>query len=349
MTKEDRRSLDQLFSDSERAGELLATDDPRLRNLLRYWVRTQKAVSPALGVYARSEYWSSLAKRKRSLLLTRALQRLHPDWTFCAASAAVAYGLPAPNAELDVAHVCTPRDIRGKGPRGVRTHLVDRDEAVMMVSGVRVVSFERVLFDCARAWDFGNALSLLDAGLRKGLLSRGQLFSRFSEIGWHYPGKAKAMTALLYADAQSESPGESIARAAMIEEGFAVPYLQVEFRRPFDPARRYRVDFFWPTADGGYVIGEFDGFVKYADPDCRGGRSALEVMADERQRESQLSVYGYPIVRFTYSDVMNRPRFVRLLSRFGVPRSERAAEDVQAAFRSRRPSAVVFSIVECSE
>lgn len=349
MRKATQQSLDRLFSDSEHAGDFLSTHDPGVRHHLRYWVKTRKVVSPASGVYARKEHWESLSKRNRALLLVRSLQRLHPDWVFCGASAAVVYGLPVPNSELDVVHIFTPRDRRGKPARGIRTHLSDNDEAFEVVSGIRVATFERMLFDCMRTWDFGNALAAADAALRIGPFSRDELISRFGTIGWHYPGKNTAMTILFYADARSESPGESIARAAMIEEGFAVPFLQVEFPQVFDPSRVYRVDFFWPTVDGGYVIGEFDGFVKYVDPDCRGGRSVVRVMADERQRESQLSAYGFPILRLTYADVMNRARFVQMLTRFGIPRSDQAVADVRSTFSARRASAVLFSVFECGD
>lgn len=152
-----------------------------------------------------------------------------------------------------------------------------------------------------------------------------------------------------YADARSESGGESIARAAMIRQGFALPELQVALPQPLNPRRTYRVDFLWTRLDGSKVIGEFDGMQKYEDKALRGGRSSLRVLADEQHREAQLTLYGMPIVRFSYKDVANTGRFVELLNRYGIPRSDEAARAERRLAHSRSASAQMFSVLSLSD
>ena len=147
-----------------------------------------------------------------------------------------------------------------------------------------------------------------------------------------------------YADARSESGGESIARAAMIRQGFALPELQVDLPQPMNHQRSFRVDFLWNRLDGGRVIGEFDGMQKYEDEAMLGGRSSLRALADEQHREAQLTLYGMPIVRFSYQDVMDDRRFVELLDRYGVPRSDEVACFERRLERSRSASAQIFTV-----
>ena len=152
------------------------------------------------------------------------------------------------------------------------------------------------------------------------------------------------MRTMHYADARSESGGESIARAAMIQHGFALPELQVALPRPLDRRRSYRVDFLWTRLDGSRVIGEFDGMQKYEDAALRGGRTPMRVLADEQHREAQLTLYGMPIMRFSSKDVANTGRFVKLLDQYGIPRDDETARVVRRLSRSRSTSAHVFAV-----
>lgn len=96
--------------------------------------------------------------------------------------------------------------------------------------------------------------------------------------------------------------------------------------------------------DGSRIIGEFDGRAKYEDASLRGGRDALRVLEDERRRESRLTAYGMPIMRFSYRDAMNAAYFARLLKRFGVPWRREAADEHGRLNRSRSTSAKTFCI-----
>lgn len=213
------------------------------------------------------------------------------------------------------------------------------------------------MFDCMRIADFGMAVAISDYALRqseifkalrgKAKQSRDRYLAYFSSLGMRkLKGARRASIAMLYADPRSESVGESLARATMIEMGFALPDLQRTLPHPLDPGKTFRVDFCWLREDGMRIIGEFDGAVKYENPETRGGVSALKVLEEERRRESLLSVYGMPIVRFSYKDVMNKGYFARLLRRFGVPEREEMAKAFRRIATGGVPSALTFSIAE---
>lgn len=275
----------------------------------------------------------------------RTMQSLHPDWVFCHESAAVAFGLPVSYGLLGCVHVATSRSIRNASSNSVRWHVVADDE-VAVSNGLRVTSLLRTVFDCMRTADFGQALAIGDGALRLSGMHPSSFIAGFERIAATHPGAAHAVRTMLYADARSESGGESIARATMIRQGFALPELQVSFPRPLDAGRTFRVDFLWTRLDGSQVIGELDGMQKYEDKSMLGGRSPLRALVEERHRESELSLYGKPIVRFSYEDVSNEDRFMGLLKRYGIPQSDEVARAERRMARSRSKSAQVFAVCD---
>ena len=107
--------------------------------------------------------------------------------------------------------------------------------------------------------------------------------------------------------------------AVMIEQGFMIPELQVKIGDPLDPSGSYYVDFRWRLSSGD-VIGELDGKDKYVLPEMTGGRETIDVVIDERHRESRLTVPGSKVMRFSFRDVLDEGRFVSLLELYGIPR-----------------------------
>lgn len=299
-------------------------------------------------MYARDLHWRSLSKARRMLYVMRTMQSLHPNWVFCHESAAVAFGLPVSHEKLGEVHVAMSRSQRNANSKGVRWHVVEHDE-LAVVQGLQVTSLPRTAFDCMRTADFGQALAVADGVLRASGKRPSWFVSRFGDIAANHAGASHAVRTMHYADARSESGGESIARAAMIRQGFALPELQVDLPQPLNPHRSFRVDFLWNRLDGGRVIGEFDGMRKYEDEAMLGGRSSLRALADEQHREAQLTLYGMPIVRFSYQDVMDERRFVGLLDRYGIPRSDEAARFERRLERSRSASAQLFTVCSLLE
>ena len=195
-----------------------------------------------------------------------------------------------------------------------------------------------------RTSGFEQALAVADSALRMSGKPSSWFVSRFKRLGSGHAHVADAVRTMYHADPLSESGGESIARAVMIRQGFALPELQVALPRPLDRRRSYRVDFLWTRLDGSRVIGEFDGMQKYEDAALRGGRTPMRVLADEQHREAQLTLYGMPIMRFSSKDVANTGRFVKLLDQYGIPRDDETARVVRRLSRSRSTSAHVFAV-----
>lgn len=344
MSKACNAHIERLLKHAESNRECLVANERGDGRLLRYRAKAGAVVEPTPGAFARAEYWNGLSRIDQELHLLRALQRIHPDWTFCWDSAAVAHGLPMPYSNLGRFHVATTNDRRCRSTKNVQRHIVEKDAATI-ARGIRVTSFERTVFDCLRANQFEFALAIADAALRRNGFTREKLARCFRALGKRCRNGSRPSRILQYADERSESPGESVARAVMVKEGFAMPELQVRLPNPIEPWRSYRVDFLWMREDGTRVIGEFDGRAKYEDPMLRGGKTALRVLEDERRRKSLLSVYGMPIVRFSYRDVMDRVGFVRLLKRFDIPQSDEVAAEERRLEESGSLGAQIFTLV----
>ena len=343
MPKTNDKEMASLFSRSEKRSTCVVPPNARVRESLRRQVEQGKAVRPAKGIYARSSYWCSLPKHQRALHLMRALQELHPNWVFCHESAALALGLPISLDRADTIHVVTSRANRNASCGAISWHIVENDKSVT-VRGLRVTSLARTAYDCMRTSGFKHALAAADGALRLTGERPSSFVSRFKRMNKGHAGVRHALRTMYYADARSESAGESFARATMIELGFALPQLQVELPQPFNRGHAYRVDFLWTRLDGSKVIGEFDGMQKYEDAALRKGRSSLRVLADEQHRESQLTLYGMPIMRFSYRDVMEPNIFEALLRRYGIPQSDEIARKEHRLARSKSLEALMFTV-----
>ncbi|MHA7295344.1 PDDEXK family nuclease [Arthrobacter sp. HLT1-21] len=118
---------------------------------------------------------------------------------------------------------------------------------------------------------------------------------------------------LAFSDPVSGSPGESASRAQMGLWGIEPPELQTRFT----DARGFvaQTDFYWREQR---LIGEFDGLVKYQKPEYMGGRSASQVVVDEKIREDRLRALGFTVVRWIWEDVYKPERLLSLLVAKGL-------------------------------
>ena len=274
-------------------------------------------------MFARVSRWEALTPSARSLHCMRAVQSKHPDWVFSHQSAAVAHGLPIPASQLTRLHVRLPATANIRRSERYVFHACDGP--IERVFGVRVTPLLKTVLDCASSLSFRDGLAVADAALRYYGIERAALVRYVEDEGKGRRGVRQARLIARHADGLSESWGESAARALMIQLGFALPRLQAEIDLPSELGGIYRVDFLWVLLDGSYIIGEFDGMVKYRDaPASRAGES-LRALVDERKRESRLTMLQVPIIRFTFDDLRDPGRFARLLDAFGVPRERAAA------------------------
>ncbi len=319
MARGMRSDLAQRFARAEKNGCFIVAESSSDARRLRATVSRKEVVSPATGVFARRETWEYLKPPQRALYTMRALAILHPSWVFCGVSAAVAHGLEVSYPLIGiVTHVATSRKGRTRDTRGLCRHVFS-DLSFEEAEGLRVTPLNRTVLDCLRHSSFRFGLAIADSAIRKYPVSRNDLLAYCERFNGRLPGWQKAIDTVTLADGRAESGGESVARAVMIERGFRVPELQRVIKDPISGIER-RVDFYWEQVGWPSVIGELDGREKYQNPEMTRGREPLKVLADERLRESRVSLSAARIVRFSYAQAVDAEFFTYLLSAFGVPR-----------------------------
>lgn len=334
-----RRSIGSHLAAARRAGQCLVARNHNSRRTLDRWVARGLLVSPAPGCYEEPKCWKGLDATEQSLRIMRALQGLNPNLVFCGPSAAVAWGLYEPAVYIARPHAMTSRENHVSSSRILERICLpqglDADEA----SGIRVTTLERTAFDAARMLGFRRGLGVCDQALAKSGCSADELEGRFRAMG-QPRDREVARRCARNACALSENGGESYARAAMLELGFAPPLLQVPVADPMGEGDPYRLDYLWiPLAldaekilaglaaatlpaggAAGCVTGELDGRAKTFDKKLTGDRDAQDQLLAERRREARLTYYGLRVVRFSFAEAKNDAYLERLLSSYGVPR-----------------------------
>lgn len=173
----------------------------------------------------------------------------------------------------------------------------------VLVSTVPTLSRQSgvVALDAAVSGRYGFGVQVGDAALDR---AERLLPNTSSTAGWSWVRE--------FADARSESPGESRARVLFEELGFEPPTLQHRLYLP--GVGKVRLDFYW---EGAGVVGEFDGRMKYS-------RNAAGIPTDdalqaEKIREDGLRMLDLQVVRFMWKDLDDPPELARSLLRKGVP------------------------------
>lgn len=322
-------TIDQLLDEAERRGACLVTTEKSLHKALDRRVRSGTLVSPLPKLYARAGRWlHGLRPTQRALHILRSLHELHPNWRFCGPSAAVLLGLSVSEHLLGTIHLAVEpgSGVRSEAP--FRRHAIPGDDCAE-AGGIPVTPLLRTTFDCARWLSFREGLAVADSALRTGGIPREALENYIAGMTGGYRDIAQARMTAAHADARSENGGESIARAAMWELGFALPDLQVEVPNPFSGSGIYRVDFRWRLPDGTEIYGEHDGNEKYLNPQMNGG-NPLSAIKGERRRESSLTVTHASVMRFSPADVADTGYFDWLLRFYGVPKDHEPLIEIPA-------------------
>lgn len=226
-----------LLDEAQRARRCLVTHDRKLKAALDR--RTpNRIVSPRSYLYARKGYWDGLGRRQREEHILRAEAALRPELVLCHASAALLHGLPVSFRRLANVHVLSGERWPSTRSAG-RVTRHKRTEAtrpmVERIDGILVTSLEDTIIDCLLELGFREGLAIADAGLARLGIDAAELGALISERGRHRPGVRHALETARHADARSESGGESMARAIMIEHGFMLPELQVPIENPDNP------------------------------------------------------------------------------------------------------------------
>ncbi|HEY3339482.1 MAG TPA: hypothetical protein VGK18_13345 [Propionicimonas sp.] len=297
-------------------------DQGRTRTQLAAALRESRVVRLRRGVVAEFEEASRTAVHR--MKIEAAAPFLGPGTYFAHESAAVLHGLPLLSSRLDEVVV-----VRTKGGHGTITKTLHARRAQLSVGdaaevdGFPVTSLIRTTCDLARRLPFPEAVMVADAALRSPL-DRGELLRRI--VGGR--GCRMAAAAVEFADARSESPGESLSRVRIHRAGLPAPTPQVELVDDFGQLVA-RVDFWW---EGEGVVGEFDGMVKYVKL-LRPGQSTEDVISAEKSREQALVAAGCRVVRWTWRDLWNgelEHRLRQALDRSGATPTSRASLGVHS-------------------
>ena len=284
--------------------------------LQRHMVKGE-VVQPFPRMYALKSLWEKLKPNERELFIMRAYAELHPEATFCSTSAALAHGLPVSYAQLGKLHVrASVGKSMASGVQLVRHGACETP--VEIVDGMRVENIVQATVDATRMGSFEDGLVIADAFLSRCNEERVFLEEAVQELAQGRRGIEMAREVARYADRRAESGGESFARGVMIREGIMPTDLQKSFADPLDNRKSIRVDFVFELRSGEMVLGEFDGKIKYTDEQLLAGKDSIEVILDERKRESRLSMYRAPIVRFGWKEVREPGELKRMLATAGV-------------------------------
>lgn len=136
--------------------------------------------------------------------------------------------------------------------------------------------------------------------------------------------RRQAQGVLAFADARSESPGESLSRVALARVGAKPPVLQRTFR---DARGDIRPDFLWPEER---VSGDFDGRGKYLGQQLRGHeRDEWDVLRAEKERDQRLRSLGLVPLHWTSETLRDPAHFARILREAGVPVDPRRATELR--------------------
>ena len=312
--KDMRARLDHDFEQGFCTTPQSTSDERRLKRARQ----AGRLISPAPHLFVQPDPWNELRPNVQHRYVVRSLARLHPNWIFSHVSAAVMHGLYVSYTLINQVHILTDRHQNSASNAFVRRHKVTAADFTI-VDDVRATTLARTAFDCLRSYDFRAGLAVADSASHQLSLSGDELGYSFTTFSTRNLGWRRACKIAGFADGRSENGGESVARAVMIERGYRIPNLQVVVNDSVD-GNAYRVDFCWQIDDRTRVLGELDGREKYRNPHMTQGRDVNDVLADERLRESRVSVQGDRIMRFSYADVIDTRRFCKILDAYHVPK-----------------------------
>lgn len=318
-----REAAKQLLQKAHDAHRCCIPNSDAERRLLCRAVQCGLAVRPARGIYADALQWDKLNENERALYQARALCIVHPSWVFAGTTAALAHDLWV--SYQSSGRLCRVAPAASHHCSSIHMDLVRNvNDTFTIRHGIRVTSFVRTVFDCLATLPFPEALAIADSALRAKTITCERLAENLKQICADTLGLQRALAIVALADARSENGGESMARAKMISLGFAIPDLQREIPDPLNPSKNYRQDFIWELPDNTLIVGELDGRDKYIDPAMLQDKDSIDALLAERRREARLTLQNQPVrvVRFSFAESQNRPFFERLLSSYGIPRTE---------------------------
>lgn len=258
----------------------------------------REALSLGRGAYVRTEEWDRLfvEARLRTRVAVVARRLATERDAFARAAALAVHGLPVlgfdDRLDLIVGGACTRHnagDVR-------RHHVPLPQRDVVVVDGIRVTSLERTVYDVIRHGSLEAAVVAFDAALRREAWDdrdntydqtaaddfRDRVRRRIT-AGAGARGIRQARFVVDFADGRAQLPGESLLRLRIWQTSLPAPELQ--YRVELGAGRYALLDLAFPTRARWL---EFDGDVKYSDPEMLAGRSRAEVEGEQARRQAAI-------------------------------------------------------------
>jgi len=294
-------------------------------------VRAGALVRVRHGVYIDGPVWRELKQWEQyRVRVQAAAETFEKPVIFSRQSAASAWGIPTVG-NYPVQALTLEND-GGRSRAGVSRHFAARASLkAVRLEGLLVTDRIRTVLDLAAFSPFTEAIVPVDHVLRPDPVRRLPPLSKTeleAGIGGIYSAAAarRIRAAIAFADPASGSPGESWSRALIHAAGFQPPVLQQRFS---DSAGLVgHTDFYWKDSK---VVGEFDGEEKYAKPEFLRGRTASQVVVEEKKRENRIRAMGINVVRWDWAELAVPGTLERKLAAAGVVRrrTRSAVLDVQ--------------------
>ncbi|WP_206492005.1 hypothetical protein [Rhodococcus sp. KRD162] len=290
------------------------TSDAELQRYCR--TRAWRRLRPGRFV-SRAQFDSLTAEQKHRVIAEAVFDATTAsDAVVSHVSAAVFHGLDMWNADLSRVHITRNRARGGGRSSAIRVLHTSpyTDEEVVNIDGVRVTALARTIADIARTLDFETAVCIADVAARTRGVATEHVAAALDSCPNH-PGNRMARKVADFMDGRSESVGESRTRVLLHRLGYT-PQLQVQIVDARGGCGR--VDFELPAI--GTVL-EFDGKVKYGRyvPE---GKSAADVLWEEKRREDRIRGTGRQVVRLTWTD-LDKPELVDRMIRDAADRARR--------------------------
>jgi hypothetical protein len=299
--------------------------DGELQLRQRYASRaaTGRELRLSRGAYLDASTWADLTPREKHLARIAAVigSRRSSDLVLSHWSAAALHGLPILGVWPEQVHAIGGKSSGGRSDARLTNHAFAVNEAdVVDLLGFRVTSIARTVVDMAVADSYLGAVVIADRALLTGRpidppprATQEELLETW-ERALPFRGFRRAFHIINFAESRSESPLESVSRANMRLIGAPAPELQREFR---DHAGLIgRCDFYWESLR---MVGEADGEAKYLDPEIRGGKTAEQVVLEEKSREDRIRAVGEGVTRWRWATGVNPALLRTHLNRAGIP------------------------------
>lgn len=276
------------------------------------------------GCYIDAVEWKALdADQQHRLTLRAVLRTANTTPLFAEESAAFLWGLPLPDTPTAV-DTLVPQGSGRRTGNGVRRMVRPAIGPCNRIGNFTVTGKIQTAVELALRYDFPWGVAVMDRLLNAAPLPAERCADPVSkpEVAGYIEAlpaaraRRRAMRVLNFADGLAMLPGESLSRVHMAARGFEVPVLQQEIHDAEGHAAT--VDFYWEAAG---VVGEFDGRAKYLKPEYLRGRSASQVVVDEKIREDRIRSTGLHVVRWLWETAVSPVALERCLRAAGVPQN----------------------------